>query len=210
MEETFKTDDHLPLGRVEDHKRSYLTQSVETMVENEKKSNDEKSDITSEELEKIFHLQKNLEKIASVEKMWGGDQESAIKVFTSVDTPELPQKNGYVLYNKVPLIDRKKPDNIFGLTAKDKEYLKMYEFYKLIRKPYLEAYDIAKAEGYILHPLYLGNKKMPCPTPTIKTIGVRITDPDFFVENKPSNKAVLIGIIDVGGLDINDTGNIKL
>lgn len=84
-----------------------------------------------------------------------------------------------------------------------------YFSFSLQGKTYEEANEIAKENGYTLHVLYNGlSQKMPLPSFSENVIGVRIKDPNF--KNKPSNLAVVTEIIDLGGIDSEDLGAIKL
>ncbi len=124
------------------------------------------------------------------------------------NTPVPIKSGGYVL------MDNLNARNILR-SPEDTAAIKQFS-YLLTGKSYQEAVDIAKNAEYTLHILYVGypadaSKKMARSAYSPKVIGVRIKDPNFERSNNtPSSAAIITEIIDIGGLDINDLGIIKL
>lgn len=86
----------------------------------------------------------------------------------------------------------------------------------LIGKNYYEASVIANDRGYFLYPIYVGLIKTKVPDYSKDTIGVRIKDADPN-ENKtqegypkPTEKAIITEIIDVGGNDRYNRGVLNI
>lgn len=76
---------------------------------------------------------------------------------------------------------------------------------------YHTANEAVKALGYRLHPLYNGiGAKTPLPCYDSKVIGVRIKDAELDPSKRPSPGAIVNEIIDVGGIDEEDRGVIKI
>lgn len=78
--------------------------------------------------------------------------------------------------------------------------------------PCEKAREIVEKEGYSIHVLYVGiSSKMPLAEYSPKTIGVRIKDPQYDYKNKKESKySIVTEIIDIGGVDNDDVGMIKL
>lgn len=76
---------------------------------------------------------------------------------------------------------------------------------------YHTANEAVKALGYRLHPLYNGiGAKTPLLCYDSKVIGVRIKDAELDPAKRPSPGAIVNEIIDVGGIDEEDRGVIKI
>jgi hypothetical protein len=82
---------------------------------------------------------------------------------------------------------------------------------EICNRSYVEASDIVQKSGYQLHVLYVGlSNKMPRAGGELSTvIGVRIKDPDF-KDGVPSKHAIITEVVDIGGVDEDDMGMIKL
>lgn len=67
-------------------------------------------------------------------------------------------------------------------------------------------------QGYILHPLYIGmSRKYPLANYDDHVIGVRIDDSNFdYQHHKPSPNAIITEIIDIGGVDLANRGQIDI
>ena len=91
--------------------------------------------------------------------------------------------------------------------AEERKILK--QFNNLLFLSLEDARQKAAIENYSLHVLYVGmGPKMPLPSYSSTTIGIRISDPNW--NGAPSSDAVVKEIIDVGGVDLRDRGIIKL
>lgn len=94
-------------------------------------------------------------------------------------------------------------------THKDKGLISNFTA-EICNKTYLEACAIAQLSGYELHILYVGlSDKMPRDKHSDKVIGVRVRDSDF-KNGVPSKHAIVTEIVDIGGMDVDNVGAIKL
>lgn len=96
--------------------------------------------------------------------------------------------------------------------SKDQKSLISKYSIMLCNTSYLEACSIAAQDGYNIHVLYVGiSTKMPLDSRSDNTIGVRIKDPQFDYKNfTPSKYSIVTEVIDIGGVDANNFGLIKL
>lgn len=99
-----------------------------------------------------------------------------------------------------------------GVLSRREEMQIINEFRNLVQTHYYNALATVEERGFTLHPIYLSyGNKMPASSYSPKTIGVRISDPNFDPKsNTPSREAKITEIIDVGGMDYRDIGIIKL
>jgi hypothetical protein len=99
-----------------------------------------------------------------------------------------------------------------GVLERGDEMVIINTFRHVVGASYHTALEEARNLGFNLHPLYVSlGPKMPLSSYSSKTIGVRISDPEFDQKTgTPSSSAKITEIIDVGGVDLRNVGIIKL
>ncbi len=90
--------------------------------------------------------------------------------------------------------------------AEEMELLNLFRHIE--NQDYHVALAAVEAKGHTLHPLYVEyGCKRPLTAYDGKVFGVRIKDPAFdYKENKPSARATIMELIDVGGQDLHGRG----
>ena len=112
---------------------------------------------------------------------------------------------GYATMGQLEDIGKKYAEYKDSMITRSEELEIIHAFRGIVGQRYYDAQALVKAQGYILHPLYVGNgPKRPAQFYSPSTLGVRIRDDED--NGVPGIDAVITEIVDIGGVDAKNKG----
>lgn len=113
---------------------------------------------------------------------------------------------GYATMNQIETMGKKHTEYKEATLGRSEELEIIHAFRGIVGSRFYDVQGGVKAQGYSLHPLYVGDgPKRQAQYYSATTLGVRIKDEDFN-SGIPSVNAVITEIVDVGGMDYKDRG----
>jgi len=121
---------------------------------------------------------------------------------------------GYVTNSEINKVSKKSQEYHENKLSRADELEIIQTFSGIKGMGYYPALGIVEEQGYSLYPVYVNNgPKTPSNRYSATVLGVKIRDPEFDpdgAENAPSRKATIVDIVDVGGQDLHNRGNIQV